>query len=70
MTSALQGLDEIRAAHRELPTQPAPIRRCRIRRRTRRPEVTEQLRAAGCEVRTEVGGTGIVGAVDEDYFEN
>ncbi|KSZ58121.1 amidohydrolase [Rhodococcus pyridinivorans KG-16] len=63
MTRALQGLDEIRAdqenfyrdlhAHPELSHQET---------RTAA-EVAERLRAAGCEVHTDVGGTGVVGVL-------
>ncbi|MGA4690727.1 amidohydrolase [Rhodococcus sp. AB351] len=63
MTRALQGLDEIRAdqenfyrdlhAHPELSHQET---------RTAA-EVADRLRAAGCEVHTDVGGTGVVGVL-------
>lgn len=65
MTLALQGLDEIRAdqenfyrdlhAHPELSHQETHTAA----------GVAERLRAAGCEVHTDVGGTGVVGVLQK-----
>ncbi|MFX1760654.1 amidohydrolase [Rhodococcus sp. As11] len=63
MTLALQGLDEIRADqenfYRDLHAHPELSHQ-----ETRTAAgVAERLRAAGCEVHTDVGGTGVVGVL-------